>query len=233
MRTNKEIISASKASVSGIFGKAILAVLVVGIISGCISIIETATGTTTSLTLNILSILVSVFVAFPLGFGLQNSFLKFCTDSDSNLTANSFKIGFGNGNYFRFIGGGILIALITAAGFILFIIPGIIWMLAYSLTPFILNTHHEIGITEAMTASRKAMKGKKMKLLGLVLLIMVIPLVAIFAGTIIIVNGNAHLGGVFLGIGFVLALLLAPLYYTALANFFMDAVKDMAPEATE
>lgn len=56
---------------------------------------------------------------------------------------------------------------IILLGILLFIIPGIIWMLSYSQTFFILADHPEISASQALRQSRKIMYGHRMDLVKL------------------------------------------------------------------
>ena len=57
----------------------------------------------------------------------------------------------------------LLMAIFTFLWSLLFIIPGIVKSIAYSMTPYILNDHPEMSATEAITESRKMMNGHKME----------------------------------------------------------------------
>lgn len=60
---------------------------------------------------------------------------------------------------------GILVSLITSLGFILFIIPGVIWGLQYSQALFIMADNPQLEIMEALKKSKELMNGKKADLL--------------------------------------------------------------------
>ena len=57
----------------------------------------------------------------------------------------------------------LLMEIFTFLWSLLFIIPGIVKAIAYSMTPYILNDHPEMSATEAITESRKMMNGHKME----------------------------------------------------------------------
>ena len=57
----------------------------------------------------------------------------------------------------------LLMEIFTFLWSLLFIIPGIVKSIAYSMTPYILNDHPEMSATEAITESRKMMNGHKME----------------------------------------------------------------------
>ena len=58
----------------------------------------------------------------------------------------------------------LLMDIFTFLWALLFIIPGIIKSYAYSMTPYILNDHPEMSALDAITASRRLMKGNKWRL---------------------------------------------------------------------
>ncbi len=55
----------------------------------------------------------------------------------------------------------ILVGLIVTLGFILLIVPGIIWSLSYSQVNFILGEKKDISISEALRLSKMMMSGRK------------------------------------------------------------------------
>lgn len=86
---------------------------------------------------------------------------------------------------------------------LLFIIPGIIKALAYSMLPYIIADNPEIEAMEALEKSQEMMRGNKLRLLGLYFS---------FIGWFI-------LAALTFGIGFVF---LAPYIQTTVANFYVD-----------
>lgn len=65
--------------------------------------------------------------------------------------------------FFRFVAGYILYSLIVLAGFILFVIPGIIWAVKFSLWSYLI-VDKNMGPIEALKASSKATDGNKWNL---------------------------------------------------------------------
>lgn len=82
--------------------------------------------------------------------------------------------------FWRILGATILIMLIVVAGFILLIVPGIIWALRYQ---FVLNliVDKDMGISEAMHKSDELTKGVKLQLLVFNLSIVGITLLGFLA----------------------------------------------------
>lgn len=58
----------------------------------------------------------------------------------------------------------LLISLYTLLWTLLLVIPGIIKSYSYAMTPYILTEHPELSANEAITASRKLMRGNKWRL---------------------------------------------------------------------
>ena len=58
----------------------------------------------------------------------------------------------------------LLVGVFTFLWSLLFIIPGIIASYSYAMTPYILAEHPEIGVMDAINASKKMMSGNKFRL---------------------------------------------------------------------
>ena len=82
--------------------------------------------------------------------------------------------------FWKYIGLSILVGLVTFIGFILLIIPGIIFALRYSFATFILVDTRS-GIRAAMKESGNITKGSKWKLLGFWIVIGILNIVGIMA----------------------------------------------------
>ncbi len=106
---------------------------------------------------------------------------------------------------------GLLISVFTALWTILFIIPGIVKSYAYSMAYFIKLDHPEYTATQAITESRKLMKGHKMNLFLLDLS---------FLGWMIV-------GALCLGIG---TLWVTPYQYAARAEFYKEITGNATAE---
>ena len=75
---------------------------------------------------------------------------------------------------------GLLYLLIIIIGFVLFIIPGIIWALMFSQVFYILSENQDLGIKEIFKKSARIMKGNKLKLLGLFLRFFLFIILSVF-----------------------------------------------------
>ncbi|GGJ57294.1 putative membrane protein [Anoxybacillus voinovskiensis] len=107
---------------------------------------------------------------------------------------------------FKLIGTFILYSIFVFLWSLLLIIPGIIKALAYSQTFFLLKDHPEYSVLQAITESKKRMKGYKWKLFLLYLIFFGWGLLAILT----------------LGIGL---LWLIPYFYTSLAAFYEEFIR--------
>lgn len=121
----------------------------------------------TNMLLSSISSLGSIFGINPLTVGLSNSLKLFVKDSDMQTIPNMFKLGFGEGRYWRNVLGMFLMGLFTFLWTLLFIIPGIIKSYAYAMTPYILVDYPELSPNEARLKSIEMMRGHKWKFFGL------------------------------------------------------------------
>jgi uncharacterized membrane protein len=82
--------------------------------------------------------------------------------------------------FWKFLGASILLVLAVAVGLVLLIVPGIIFMLMFMFTTFIV-IERELGPVEAMKGSRRITRGHKWQLLGFMLMLVVINLLGLLA----------------------------------------------------
>lgn len=107
------------------------------------------------------------FIVLPLGVGFLNAFRKLLVQGDNELPGNMYKLA--TSNYWHKVWGMFLVMLFTFLWSLLFIIPGIVKCFSYSMTPFILEEHPELGANEAIDHSRAMMKDHKFDLFWLIL----------------------------------------------------------------
>ena len=107
------------------------------------------------------------FIVLALGVGFLNAFRKLLVQGDNELPGNMYKLA--TSNYWHKVWGMFLVMLFTFLWSLLFIIPGIVKCFSYSMTPFILEEHPELGANEAIDHSRAMMKGHKFDLFWLIL----------------------------------------------------------------
>ncbi|MGI6664042.1 MAG: DUF975 family protein [Christensenellaceae bacterium] len=103
----------------------------------------------------------AIFIAPPMQVGMAYFFLCIYRGQTPTL-GTMFDSGFSN--YWRSIGGILLMELFVFLWSLLFIIPGIIKAYAYMMTPYLLADHPDIPASEALQISSKIMHGHKMDL---------------------------------------------------------------------
>ena len=149
--------------------------------------------------------LAEVFLLLPIGVAFFNIFRKLLVAGDNNLVSNLFDFS----NYWKKIGGMLLMGILIGLWTLLLVVPGIIKAYAYAMTPYILDENPELSPSEAIHRSRMMMKGHKFDLFWLHLS---------FIGWIL-------LGILTAGIGY---LWLEPYIYTAQAAFYEEVKADYA-----
>jgi len=82
--------------------------------------------------------------------------------------------------FWKFLGASILFGLTMAVGFLLLIVPGIIFALMFLFTTFIV-IDRQLGPIEAMKESNRITRGHKWQLLGLLLLLTLINILGLMA----------------------------------------------------
>lgn len=82
--------------------------------------------------------------------------------------------------FWTYLGASILLGLAIAVGFLLLIVPGIIFTLMFMFTTFIV-IDRELGPVEAMKESRRITHGYKWRLLGFGLVLALVNLLGILA----------------------------------------------------
>ncbi|MGL4762306.1 MAG: DUF975 family protein [Sarcina sp.] len=114
------------------------------------------------LTLNFISSIIVLLLIVPLQFGLVFAAIR-TTQGKFHICSFMYFISSGFNKYIKTIGLGILLAIITTVGSILFVIPGIIWGLMFGQSIFIM-VEKDCGIMEALKESKEIMKGHKWEL---------------------------------------------------------------------
>jgi uncharacterized membrane protein len=101
--------------------------------------------------------------------------LKFCDNDEREITQ---VISFTPSLFLKFTGGYILYSLLVAAGFILLIVPGVIWLVKYQyVIYFIADRDKEIG--EAFKKSADITMGVKWELFAFLILLSLINLLGV------------------------------------------------------
>ena len=152
-----------------------------------------------------LSFLLNFFLLYPLSLGYSVAHKELLQNGDAAITRNTVRLAFSD--YVRNAVSILLVYLYTLLWTLLFIVPGIIKGLAYSLTPFIVKDNPQLSPNEAINLSMKMMKGHKFDLFYLYLS---------FIGWIL-------LAMLTLGIGL---LWVIPYMQTSMAAFYLDVKND-------
>ena len=147
------------------------------------------------------SFLLNFFLLYPLSLGYSVAHKELLQNGDAAITRNTVRLAFSD--YVRNAVSILLVYLYTILWTLLFIVPGIIKGLAYSLTPFIVKDNPQLSPNEAINLSMKMMKGHKFDLFYLYLSFIGWILLAILT----------------LGIGL---LWVIPYMQTAMAAFYLD-----------
>ena len=151
------------------------------------------------------SFLLNFFLLYPLTLGYSVAHKDLLQNGDAAVTRNTIRHAFTD--YVRNAVSILLVYVYTALWTLLFIVPGIVKGLAYSLTPFIVKDNPELSPNAAINLSMKMMKGHKFDLFYLYLS---------FIGWI-------FLAILTLGIGL---LWVIPYMQTSMAAFYLDVKND-------
>lgn len=217
MKTNQDLKNAALEALRGNWAPAVVCTIIYLLLSIGISLLQpniddpTAALTGAQKIMMVANVLLLFLVMVPLGIGYYQAFKVLFTDGDNKLTANCFRLSFGN--YFKNVAAYLLMCLFIFLWTLLLIIPGIIKALAYSMTPFILQDFPELSVNQAINLSQKMMKGHKFDYFWLGLS---------FIGWIL-------LGLLTLGIGYIW---LIPYMYTSYAAFYEEVKKEYLENTT-
>lgn len=175
MKTNSEIRQAALAVLKGNWGPGVGATLLYAIVCyaaifigvAIATVIATTSGiqgeTMTSLITQLATLVVSLFVIYPVAFGLTTMFLPFVR-GEHKLCTTGFIFAFKAPYYKKSVGVYLLSYIFTLLWMLLLIVPGIIKSLSYSLAPYILADNPQLSANQAIEQSMKMMKGHKMDL---------------------------------------------------------------------
>lgn len=216
MKTNQDFKNAALEALKGNWAPAVVCTIVYLLISIGLSLVQPTVEDPTAITRMQIAgmvayMLLTLLVMGPLGFGFYQAFRVLLTEGDNKLTANCFKLTFGN--YVKNVAAFLLVTLFTFLWMLLLIIPGIVKALAYSMTPFILKDFPELSVNQAINLSQKMMKGHKFDYFWLGLS---------FIGWLL-------LGILTLCIGYIW---LIPYMYTSYAAFYEEVKKEYLENTT-
>ena len=156
MITNHDIREAARASLQGRWTNAVVTTLVFAILSCLLSLIPYAT------------VLISLLVVTPLGYGLTYASYLYFQKKDDNMLDNMFKYGF-NSSYLKYIVVALLSFVLVMIGLCLLVVPGIILSIGFVLVPYLLVERPELSSTEILMESWNMMKGHKAQFFWLML----------------------------------------------------------------
>lgn len=202
MRDNQELKAAGKARFLANYWNYVIAALLVGIVRYILIGGQASEIWGEGSRLGGAFSLLWLIVAGPLEVGVVGYFLGVRRGYAPELGTvfSGFRENVGNR-----IGAGILVTLFSVLWSILFLIPGIVKGLSYSMTFYIMLEEPDIGAMEAIRRSQELMQGRKGKLFGLYLS---------FLGWVIL----AGLTGGILGLFYV-----TPWIRAAVTEFYEDA----------
>ena len=144
-------------------------------------------------------------LVMPLSVGYFNAFRLLLVLRNREIPSNMCRIA--TTGYWHKVWGMLLMAIFTFLWSLLFIIPGIVKMFSYAMTPFILEENPYLTANEAIDRSRAMMKGHKFDLFWLLLSFIGWAILCVFT----------------LGIG---TLWLTPYMQTSIASFYEDVKAD-------
>lgn len=204
MNTRKDMKLKAKKSLKGNWGVSIA--LVVVLIAICGALEWVLAYCSDHLYIGVLSIVVSL-ITIPLVLGKTIYFLKLVKGEDGKF--QDLFLGFNN--ILKVIGVAILSDVIIIIGYILLIIPGIIFTFMLSQVYYILAENPEIGIIECLKESKRLMEGKKIDYFVLML--------------------SFILWGILTGLTLGLAgLYVIPYYEATIANFYLSIKSQQSKE---
>ena len=216
MKKNQDYKNAALGTLRGNWAPAVVCAIVYVLIAVVISMFQPSVATDDGVTgtqgaMSLVYMLLYIFVMLPIILGMYQTFNVLYTEGDNKLTSNMFKLAFGA--YGRNLAGMLLMSVFTLLWTLLFIVPGVIKAIAYSMTPYILKDYPELSPNQAINLSQKMMKGHKFDFFYLVLSFLGWALLCILT----------------LGIG---TLWLSPYVYTSFAAFYEDVKKEYLANST-
>lgn len=149
MKSNGELKDLALQDLRGKWEQPILTTLIYCAISGALSSIP------------FLGQVGHILLVLPLSYSFTQLFLRFIRGEKDNLVSKLFDCF---NDYGKSLGTAFMVGLYSFLWSLLFIIPGIIKSLAYSMTFYIAKDHPEYSVDQCIEASMKMMDGHKMDL---------------------------------------------------------------------
>ncbi len=113
-------------------------------------------------------------VQLMVSIGLIRISLKFCSGETPEFN-DLFRF---KGYFWRYLGGSLLLAITVTVGFMLFIIPGVIWAIMFQFYAFLIIDKN-LGIMDSFKHSGEITKSIRWKLLGFGLLLALINYIGV------------------------------------------------------
>ena len=161
MKANRALMTEARAALKGNWGLAVLVIFIQSIIAGVVSHSYENAASFLGLNFYLLSslqVIISIIIGGPLIIGLYYFFLKLAREEDSLDLQDlfwGFRITIKSALTY------LLMGIFTLLWTLLFIIPGIIACISYTLTPFIITEEPDISPNEAINRSKRLMRGHK------------------------------------------------------------------------
>lgn len=102
-----------------------------------------------------------VILLMPIGYAVAGFYLRSLRGGDPHPASVYEETA---ANYGRYLGAGVLVKVFASLWGLLFVIPGIVKGIAYSMTPYIMHDNPNISPTDAITLSRKITRGHRWEL---------------------------------------------------------------------
>jgi len=148
MKTNSEIRALARQSLSGNWTMPVIVTLLVFVLSAVQSI-------------PYIGFLLSIFVVLPVGFSVEQLYLRFVRGDKNGLVGKMFDCF---NCYGRALGTKLLTTIFIFLWSLLLCIPGIIKSYSYAMTYYIALDNPELGANDCIERSMKMMKGHKGRL---------------------------------------------------------------------
>ena len=215
MRTNREYKSTALTALKGNWAPSVVATIVLmaftyviagpNIVIGELTMSQIPVNPIFALVALVVYMLSMPLVFLPINLGCTYAFNRLYVEGDNRVTGNIFRDGLGH--WWRKVWGMFLVGFFAFLWFLLLVVPGIVKLYAYAMTPYILIDNPELSANQAINLSKQMMKGHKLDLFLLQLSFVGWVFLSIFT----------------LGIGL---LWVIPYMLTAQAAFYQDLKKE-------
>lgn len=169
MKQNSEYRAQARAALEGRWTEAVLMFLVLILVAcafsvplGVVSGVFATRLPWLSESMSGCSLLVSVLIIMPLGYGLTNALLSFLRSNEEGTSGLSEMWQFFRRDYSRSVPALLLVMVFsTLLGIVTLGIGAIVLSYAYSMVPYLLRDYPELSAREALRTSSQMMKGHK------------------------------------------------------------------------